>query len=533
MKKALLILCAAVVAFVSCNKEIASPDLEGKETVEVVFNLSATHPDDTKAVKTAWETGDVVFVFFSKQTAPAYLEMKYDGTKWVNTQKDLAFKNDESGTMTAVYLPFGSKATVSSDGTSYKFSETYLSYYLTGQLPYTVSGGQVSGSFEMKYPDGYVQFFFDEADIDINDEMELREPHLTPQGIASVGADGTINLTTIAHGAPVPGYVYDKENKGTGESKGMLFSAILSDDARYDKTKLPMDYYFTVVAEGWKGLYYSKSFLNQQFYRGAKEGRAFKFPGKGWTLIEDYKPIDLGCDVPVTIGGKTELKRIYWCSRNIGAKSDELKSDFEDVRGGYYAWGEIATKSDYSWVTYKHIVDPPYDTDPDYYWKGISKYTVPFPASHPDKIHHVAWYDSDGTNFIGDNTTVLEPEDDAARQVLGGLWRIPTEAEWQVLNTKPTFDWIWTDINKGIKVYSNVDGYIYTGGPYIYLPAASYWKGDERDPQGLDGYCGHYWTASLYEYDVPSARYFFFNSSNETFGYRDHCEGLQIRAVTD
>ena len=118
MKKSVLILCAAVLALMSCNKELTPNEVKQGGPIDVVFNLSATHPDgaDTKAVKPAWETGDVVFVFFSEQTAPAYLELKYDGTKWVNTPKDLSFKTGETGNMTAVYLPFGSGATVVDDG---------------------------------------------------------------------------------------------------------------------------------------------------------------------------------------------------------------------------------------------------------------------------------------------------------------------------------------------------------------------------------------------------------------------------------
>ena len=127
MKKSLLILCAALLALVSCNKDLTPNETKQGEPVDVVFNLSVTHPDGggTKSVKDAWETGDVVFVFFSGQTAPAYLELKYDGTKWVNTPKGLSFTEGETGTMTAVYLPFGSDATVVADGSAYKFDKTY------------------------------------------------------------------------------------------------------------------------------------------------------------------------------------------------------------------------------------------------------------------------------------------------------------------------------------------------------------------------------------------------------------------------
>ena len=343
MKKSLLILCAAVLALVSCNKDLTPNEAKQGEPIDVVFNLSATHPDgtDTKAVKTAWETGDVVFVFFSGQTAPAYLELKFDGTKWVNTPKGLSFSEGDTGTMTAVYLPFGSGATVVDDGSGgYKFDKTYYSYFLTSSMSYTVSGGEVSGTFAMQIPDGYVQFFFNlETSIDL---IEIREPHLTPQGIASITKDGDVALTNVAHGAPLPGYRYK-------DGSGYVFSGILSDDARNDKGEEHIiDYHFTMVVNGWNGSYFSKVCEGKQLYRGEKEGRALRFEGN-WGG-SDYKPIDLGCDV--TVDGVT--KRIYWSSRNIGATADTGEASY----GDYYAWGETATKESYAWTNYIFAKDP-------------------------------------------------------------------------------------------------------------------------------------------------------------------------------
>ena len=60
MKKAFLMVCAALVAFAACNKQAEEISAEKNQ---VVFHLDARHPEDadaaTKAVKTAWEAGDV------------------------------------------------------------------------------------------------------------------------------------------------------------------------------------------------------------------------------------------------------------------------------------------------------------------------------------------------------------------------------------------------------------------------------------------------------------------------------------------
>lgn len=455
MKKTLSVVCAALMALMSCQKEAPSFEPEPPAgPVEVVFNLSAAHPDgpDTKAVKTGWETGDVVFVFFSGQTAPAYLELKWDGSRWVDTPSGLAFTESETGTMTAVFLPFGSDATVlAGDAGGYVFDKITYSYYLTARLPYTVSGGEVSGRFDMRVPEGYIQFFQAEYGAGHMTQIELRERHLTPRGIATIAADGTIRHTDMAHGAPLPGYFYDKENKLDTETKGYLFSGILAEEARNVAT----DYHFTMVTGGWQGRYRRTSAIDKTLYRGEQEGRALKF--SSWTLVSDYKPIDLGCDVPTGVGD--EKRRIYWCIRNLGATSD-YPADASDAAhqatwGDYYAWGE---------------------TEP-YYEAGTAHNNPPTWKAGKEAGYAWASYSfdiSDGhdgssfSRYTGSDYDILLPEDDAARVKLGGNWRIPTIEEWKALMQSPrSFNPDFTMEGKyTFRVASSE-------GNYIILPHAS------------------------------------------------------------
>ncbi|MBR1509853.1 MAG: hypothetical protein IJ623_04300 [Bacteroidales bacterium] len=234
MKKYLILMLAAAAALVSCGKETLAPEVEVPENVNesvqatpITFNLSANHPDATKAVKEDWQDGDAIFVFFTGAAAPKHLKMTFDGSSWTSAEYDgasltagaLGLKNGDSGTMRAVFLPFGSDATVSASGTSFIFSTTYYAYYLTATLDYTVSDNEVSGAFNMEIPDDYVQFFIEDAAA-TDGAYTLGTDAVIPVGVASIAADGTITDTSDkAAGNDMIGYAYQD---------GYLFSGKLT-----------------------------------------------------------------------------------------------------------------------------------------------------------------------------------------------------------------------------------------------------------------------------------------------------------------
>lgn len=219
------------------NKTVQPAPTTEPQTIR--FNLTASMHDDaatTRAVKTDWEAGDAIFVFFDNVAAPKHLKMSYDGTEWTSAEYDgatetpgaLGLKNGDTGTMRAVFLPFGSSATVSANGTDFVFSKTFYAYYLTATLSYTVVDGQVSGAFNMVIPVGYVQFFvYDSTPHDEN--YFLGCDAVIPVGVASIAADGTITETSDkSYADDMPGYAY---NNGT--DKGYLFSGKLNENYSY------------------------------------------------------------------------------------------------------------------------------------------------------------------------------------------------------------------------------------------------------------------------------------------------------------
>ena len=182
--------------------------------------------------------------------------------------------------------------------------------------------------------------------------------------------------------------------------------------------------------------------------------------------------VDLG--IVMTRGDGTTYN-LYWAKSNLC--EDGLCANPEDY-GDYYAWGE---------------------TDP-YYKKGHGQDNPCLDWRDGKSGGYVGesyiWYDSsyklkkyctNSSAGIVDNLTELqraenagETMDDAARAVLGGKWRMPTDAEWEEL-MKCTWDWT---------VQNGVSGRLVTGpnGNSIFLPAAGSRTGTDLEQTKEYGY---------------------------------------------
>lgn len=140
-------------------------------------------------------------------------------------------------------------------------------------------------------------------------------------------------------------------------------------------------------------------------------------------------PVDLGLSVK-------------WSEFNLGATSPE-------EYGAYFSWGETSPKYEYNWENYK--------------WAGsgediVTKYC---PAGENDH-----W---SGSGLCDDKNS-LDMEDDAARVLLGGGWRIPSVAECEELLRECAISYQsrrgdWGDDILGWKVTG-------PNGNSIFLPAA-------------------------------------------------------------
>ena len=192
-----------------------------------------------------------------------------------------------------------------------------------------------------------------------------------------------------------------------------------------------------------------------------------------------YEYVDLGLSVK-------------WAKCNVGAEK-------ETDAGLYFAWGEttgytasqVGTDKQFSWSDYK-------------YGNGDSNLTK--------------YNQSDGK-------TVLESVDDAAAQIMGGDWRMPTKAEIQELIGNTTKEWTQVNGVNGYKFTSNKEGFQNNS---IFFPAAD---GCGDGSVGSVGDGGYVWSSSL-DTSRPYGAwglYFYSGDCDMDSGYR--CNGRSVRGV--
>ena len=179
-----------------------------------------------------------------------------------------------------------------------------------------------------------------------------------------------------------------------------------------------------------------------------------------------------------------EIGGVKWATKNVGALT---VTDY----GQYFAWAEVqgftadqvtgdCHSKIFDWVNYK-------------YGNG---------TSDPGATGMTKYNSTDGK-------TVLEASDDAATVNMGGLWRMPTTAEYAALRAATTS--AWTSSYQG----SGVSGLVLTdktdSSKVLFFPAAgNCYNGSVYNV----GSYGFYWSSSVYSSSVQSAYRLNFNSSS-------------------
>ncbi len=202
---------------------------------------------------------------------------------------------------------------------------------------------------------------------------------------------------------------------------------------------------------------------------GPVNGEMKEFTTKG----DNERWVDLGLSV-------------LWAAYNVGASSPE-------EYGGYYAWGETSTKSDYTGENYKYREK--YYYGGDWLWGG---------------------------KFIGNE--ISGTSYDVAHVQWGGGARMPTLAEVQELVDNCTFTG---------GSYNGVRGNYVTGpnGNSIFLPFAGV-----RSYGGLsyEGSYGYFWSGTYYDdCDGNGAYDLYCDGDYGNWRYDNRLNGLSVRPVKE
>ncbi|MCR5462913.1 MAG: hypothetical protein K6F06_00005 [Bacteroidales bacterium] len=508
----LMLFVFLTAGIISCSKEIIETVEDTPTAVPMSFNITVVEKPDTRAAKTGWADGDVIYVFF-KGLESKYLTLSFDGSNWSNASAGGVLTNEDfSGlstlTLTAVHFPM--PVDVAYDNGAFAFTKdgqpVYNYYLFDSDKAYEVLGSTVRGSLNMSKPENFIQIHIADIQSNVND-YSFGCSLIKPVACASVGTDGKITETTLSNGGRL---------KGVADSDGAIFGGRLA-------TTSAADYTFTLFDDD--NIYILKR-VNKQL----TPGKMYNFPAITVTGGNNWITglwVDLGLSVK-------------WASINLGATSPEQGGD-------YFAWGETEPKyldgyalenpcthwkpgqtggSDggYNNANYKFMQEGQSS------WFKITKYTT------LDYEYNGIWYDSD-KNFIGDGKTTFadyDYEDDPVWMNWGGECRVATIDEWRELLSTSNCEWTWTeDYNgagvKGWIVASKVSGF---EGASIFLPAGG-WRDGSRLQYTENG---HYWTNSIETYTTKDSRYgqkLLFTSSSHYINSSARTNGLLVRPVME
>ena len=517
MRKSILYIFLAA-CLISCTKEIIETVEDTPASTPMSFNITVVEKPDTRAAKTGWADGDVIYVFF-KGLESKYLTLSYNGSSWSSASAGGELTSDDfSGlstqTLTAVHFPM--PVDVAYNNGAFSFTKdgkpVYNFYLFDSDKAYEVQGSTVSGSLNMSKPENFIQIHI--AGIQSNvDDYSFGCSLIKPVACASVGTDGKIAETTLSNGGRL---------KGVADSDGAIFGGRLT-------TTSAADYTFTLFDD-------DNIYILKRLDKQLTPGKMYNFPavtvtgGNNWIT---------GLWVDLGLGVK-------WASINLGATSPEQDGD-------YFAWGETEPKyldgyaqenpcshwkpgqtGGYNNANYKFMQEGQSS------WFNITKYTIEDYVRYTYDGHvyyYPIWYDGDFTKFIGDGKSTFadyDYEDDPVWMNWGGECRVATITEWQELLSTSKCEWTWTENYNG----AGVMGWIVTSkvsgheGASIFLPSGGWRDGSTLYyPEN-----GCYWMNSIETHATKDSRYgqeLYFNSSRFFINSSARTNGLLVRPVME
>lgn len=432
--------------------------IKNGERVHIDLNMGLTEADNTTLYGT-WETSDHESIVIFEETGAVYNNKKYSYQYYPNLQK-LVLSDTESGP--AKVMLFVDKK---SDTQIFIFDNKIADFVLYDLSPDVVKVESITLS---------------QTSLELNvDDTETIVATVLPEKahqkvnwsssdetVATVDENGVV--TAIEEGTAI---ITCTATDGSGVSATcevtITPNAVLVTDITLSQSSLELFYGRTAKIEAT--VTPDDAHNKEVIWTSSNEAVATVENGVvtavtyGTTTItctaKDKSGVSSTCEVRVDheyvdLGLESGT---LWAKCNIGAK------DPADV-GGYFAWGEIEPKESYIWGNYIHC-------------NGANNKQIKY-------CINADYWDGEGEP---DNLTVLKSEDDAATQLWGSDWCMPTGGELAELNECPRKEYATRQYNGqtiiGVEIYNRVVGH-----PSIFLPISGFIN-NNRVTNSSFGYC--------------------------------------------
>ena len=495
MYKQTWLLVAAILTFVSCSSE--NGEIVADNETNKLMTFTATQEGDAVNTKTAlssdgktiiWQTNDKISIFdgkgnqaFELKTGAGTNSATFEGTA------------SEAKTYTAIY-PYQQNATLSlSDGKVTKVTNVTLpatQKAIEGGFDPTAAlmmAQSINTSLQFKNVVGYVKV---KPNFDCS-KIVLRS------GSASEYLAGTGTLT---YNSDVPTLDFTTSNS---KSHSITLEGPISSGYNYyiavPATTLTAGWTISFTTSDRSNVYTRKSEKDITFTRNKVINLGeFNTNGDYWLddkgIVPDDQQVDMGLEV--TIDNKNY--KVYFAKSNLTATGLAAKeTDF----GDYFAWASTEP-----WLT-------------SYTLSGSTLYNCIWKTGKSSGYtkNNAPYYTNSSYSKYTSQGNTLDPSDDAARQILGGKWQVPTAYILYELCNQTKFTWSWS--NNGMKISNGTNS--------IFLPAAGYIDDNKQSISINEG--GSYW--SNMANSTSNAFYLYFNQTSQKRSYSDRYFGLPIRPV--
>ena len=223
MKKIISFFAMAAMLFVSCTSELddngsVAGGTSGQDGIfapgKYTFNVEVL---ETKAVKTAWENGDKIFVFFDDAVTKSatdvatlpYITLNFNEGEWIADDEKAPKEIPSSGKLSAVFCPFGA-GEITKESSTFYISKTSAYFMQDTEVPYVNENNVVSFGLDMAMEVDFAQIWIPAEGLDETHEYSLSVKNT--EKIANNNYAAGLKKTYTAVITPYNGKIICQEN---------------------------------------------------------------------------------------------------------------------------------------------------------------------------------------------------------------------------------------------------------------------------------------------------------------------------------